>query len=94
MSDTRCPHCGSRKNANPHIKDFDCGSIRGYIQTDLCREREAHNKTKRERNKAQDDATNYYAKIGELQNELLKANEYNDELYRKIKQLEINNLTK
>lgn len=52
MSAEKCPHCGAE--AHDHFNDFwRCGSIY-YLEgnhlerTDLCREREAHNKTRAE----------------------------------------------
>ena len=59
MSDTSCPHCGAEKSCRSVCEiieptsplyqaiPFWCGSNRD--QSDLCREREAHNQTKRER---------------------------------------------
>lgn len=49
MSDTNCPHCGARQNIHPYAADYDCGSNNEMHRTALCREREAHNATKRER---------------------------------------------
>jgi hypothetical protein len=49
MSESICPHCGA-ESANfvlasmPPKYPFKCGSYEGY-RSELCREREAHNKT-------------------------------------------------
>jgi hypothetical protein len=48
-TDTRCPHCGSPKADSYYF--YGCGvSVGTYQQkrTDVCREREAHNKTREE----------------------------------------------
>lgn len=51
MNDTSCPHCGSpAKTAMIAGAFWECGT--GHIESDLCREREAHNQTKRERDEA------------------------------------------
>jgi hypothetical protein len=53
MSDTNCPHCGT-----PHwccgtkLTRLSCRVPNKTIQSPLCREREAHNKTKSERDEA------------------------------------------
>lgn len=55
MSDTNCPFCGSLFYFSSNF--YDCGShhtVLTFIRTDLCREREAHNQTKRERDEAMD----------------------------------------
>lgn len=64
MSDTNCPFCGAEKSyrsvceiiepTSPLYQaiPFRCGSKNGH-RSDLCREREAHNQTKRERDEAQ-----------------------------------------
>jgi len=63
MSDTSCPHCGAEKSCRSvceiieptsplyQAMPFRCGS-KNRDQSELCREREAHNQTKRERNSA------------------------------------------
>ena len=58
MSDTNCFYCGAGIEAyfssmNEHV--YKCGSFNYSAQasrTDHCREREAHNQTKRERDEA------------------------------------------
>jgi len=63
MIDTSCPHCGAEKSCRSvceiieptsplyQAMPFRCGS-KNRDQSDLCREREAHNQTKRERDEA------------------------------------------
>jgi hypothetical protein len=63
MIDTSCPHCGAEKSCRSvceiieptsplyQAMPFRCGS-KNRDQSDLCREREAHNNTKRERDEA------------------------------------------
>jgi len=63
MSDTSCPFCGAEKSCRSvceiieptsplyQAMPFRCGS-KNRDQSDLCRERESHNQTKRERNSA------------------------------------------
>lgn len=55
MSDMYCPHCGAAENLKNRGGLFACGSNFGPYQTELCREREAHNKTKRERDEAREE---------------------------------------
>lgn len=47
---TNCPYCGAEIIVHPFDKNhtvLDCGSVEGW-RTPLCREREAHNKTRLE----------------------------------------------
>lgn len=55
MSDTNCPHC--RSKPTPALKGrggqdcptYDCGTMKnGPWMSELCKERQAHNKTKEE----------------------------------------------
>ncbi len=63
MSDTHCPFCGDElfEKDSSHFKcgTFDnlchVGKPEVWIRTELCREREAHNKTKRERDEAREN---------------------------------------
>jgi len=89
MSDTNCPFCGCEIAPFREKKDVIRYSCRNPLVPNsaprgpLCRELEAHNHTKRERDEAREeankpsgayeDATNYYARIIELINERDKA---------------------
>jgi len=53
MSDANCPHCGTpHRCCGTKIVRLSCRVPNKTIQTPLCLEREAHNKTKHERDEA------------------------------------------
>ena len=56
MSDLNCPHCGSkptpalRGRGGQDCPTYDCGTMKnGPWMSELCKERQAHKKTKAER---------------------------------------------
>ena len=59
MSDANCPHCGTpHRCCGTKIVRLSCRVPNKTIQTPLCLEREAHNKTKHERDEALLDKSN------------------------------------
>ena len=81
MSDANCPRCGAEKYVNaipqtdmagnpfPNASEFSCGST---LQTysDFCREREAHNQTKRERDDAREAIRQFYKAKGRFNSQI------------------------